>query len=44
MVEMYQYSSLAMGWCAEHHRDYNKNPAGLFGQDQASTDCYSCHH
>jgi hypothetical protein len=45
MVEMYQYSSLAMGWCVNCHREYNKNPpAGLKDKIQASTDCYSCHH
>lgn len=43
MERMRQYSTLAMGWCVNCHRDANRN--GIDGHEvHASTDCAICHH
>lgn len=54
MPEVYQFSSLAMGWCVNCHRQYSEKDSAQFGQtpppafkDQhlkPSTDCAACHH
>jgi len=46
MAEVKQFSSLAMGWCVNCHRDYTKNPpVDLAGKNiHASIDCTTCHH
>ena len=54
MAEVYQFSSLAMGWCVNCHRQYSEKDSAQFGQTppeqfkdlhlKPSTDCAACHH
>lgn len=45
MPEVYQYNTLAMGWCVNCHRQYNANPPESLKDKHihASTDCAVCH-
>jgi hypothetical protein len=45
MAEVYQYNSLAMGWCVNCHRQYNTNPPESLRDKHihASIDCTGCH-
>ena len=45
MVEVKQFSSLAMGWCVNCHRSYNTDPPEQLKDRKihASIDCTGCH-